>query len=322
MIIDCQWHLYPRAFYEALYGRERYPKASPAGDDVIYEPAPGVVFRMTRQYTDLETQMELSEQAGIQTVVSATAGLGIDSFPASEGRDLALLLNELAADAEKRYPGRFIGLAALPLRDTDLALEVLDDAVGRLGLRGTFFHSNIGGQGLDAQRLDPLYGRIEQLGLPLFLHPTRSVMASALQDYGLDFMVGYMFDTTVAALRLVFGGVLDRFPGLEIVHPHLGAAVPFLAGRIDHESSQPYALGKSLERKPSEYLSQFYADIVGNSSAALELALKFYGSERILFGSDFPWWDPQIGIDLVESTCDENERRLVYETNARRLLGV
>ena len=181
--------------------------------------------------------------------------------------------------------------------------------------------SNVAGEALDSPRLRPIWACLATHSLPVFLHPTRTIFAGALQRFGLEYVVGYVFDTTAAALALVFSGVLDEFPELAIVHPHLGGTIPYLAGRIDYESKQPWAATRELERAPSEYLRRFFVDTVSYNPGALKLALDFYGTDRVLLGTDFPWWPATDGVALVrEALATRPELDAVLNLNARRLL--
>jgi aminocarboxymuconate-semialdehyde decarboxylase len=322
MPIDCQAHWYPRAFFEALIDRDGYPRARREGGGLVYDFGPGASLPVGPQYVELEVQLAMLETASVDCVVSSPAGFPVHSFPADEGIALAQLLNGELAAAQRAHPGRFVGLATLPLQDADASLAILDEAVAD-GLRGVHLPSNVDGEPLASGRLRPVWARLAALSLPVFLHPTRTVFARELERFGLEYLVGYVFDTTVAALTLVFEGVLDEFPGLDIVHPHLGGTIPYLAGRIDHESAQPWAAAGALARTPSEYLRGFYTDTVSANPAALELALGFYGADRVLLGTDLPWWPAADGVALVRETlAGRPELDAVLDLNARRLLRI
>ena len=320
-VVDCQAHWYPRAFFDALLDRDGYPRARREVSGLVYDFAPGVSLPLAPEYIDLDLQLKRLRAVGVDVVVSSPASFGVHSFPAAEGRALAELLNAELAGAQQRYAGRFYGLATLPLQDASASLAVLD-AAAAAGLRGVHLPSNVNGEPLESDRLRTVWARLEQLALPVFLHPTRTLFADRLDRFGLEYVVGYVFDTTVAALGLVFGGVLDDFPALRIVHPHLGGTIPFLAGRIDHESAQPWAAVRTLERRPSEYLRGFYTDTVSRNPGALDLALAFYGTERVLLGTDYPWWPPEDGVSLVRDSLAGDQRTAVLGENARRLLSV
>jgi predicted TIM-barrel fold metal-dependent hydrolase len=322
MIIDCQSHWYPLPFFEALLGRRDYPCARKERGELYFDFTRDTSLKIEEYHVNLALQLQQMEDVGIDAVVSSPASLAIEALPAAEAQELAQLLNEEVARAQRHYRGRFYGLATLPLQSSDKAIAILDDAVGRLELRGVHIPSNVNGQPLDSDHLRPVYARIDELNAPMFIHPTKTIFSSVLSRFGLEYIAGNVFDTTVAALTLVFGGILEEFTGLTFVHPHAGGTVPFLAGRIDHEYSKPWALGRKLDRPPSEYLREFYTDTVSLSRGALALALSFYGGERVLFGSDYPWWPSGDSLEVVRSAFDGTELQAVLGGNAVRLLDI
>jgi aminocarboxymuconate-semialdehyde decarboxylase len=261
------------------------------------------------------------EPIGIDVLITSSESLGLTTWTAEEEREGARVLNEAKAAAQREHPGRFFGLATLPMQDPEAALEELDFAVGRLGLVGVCVGSNIDRAPIVGPELLPVYQRVEQLGVPLFLHPTTSLASEALQ-FGMEFILGWMFDTSVAALSLVLSRTLDECPDLTVVHPHLGAMLPYLAGRIDFEYKTPWGGNEELPAPPTEYLRRFYTDTVSDSPAALDMALEFYGDERVLFGSDYPWWPPQRGLDFVTDSLEGARLQQVLADNARRILAL
>ncbi len=321
MVVDVQCHWYPRAFFETLTERSDYPRCERVEDGYRTELGPSMSFPVTAEHFDLEQQLAESKAVGIDVLVSSTGSTPIDSLPVPEARELATLLNEARSDMQREHPERFVGLATLPMSDVDAALATLEDAAGRLALRGVCLCSNVAGESIASEEVRPLYARINELGLPVFLHPTRSVMADKLARFGLDFSVGFMFDTTVAALELIFTGLIDELADVPVVHPHLGATIPFLAGRIDYQSSfMPVA---KLDRPPSEYLRRFHTDTVCSApSAVLQAAVDFYGVDKIMFATDFPFWQWADGLPVVMDNFEAAEREAVLGGNARRVLGL
>lgn len=322
MIVDCHCHWYPAAFFEALLTRKSYPRAQrDSAGGYLLELAPKASLPVGRHMVDLDLIVERMAGAGIDILVSSSAPLAlVDSFPPDEAGELALLLNEEQAEASRSYPNRYFGLATLPMQEPARATEVLDDAVRRLGLRGACIGSNINTRPIPAEECWPVYRRLEQLDMPLFLHPTSSIMRDRLEDFGLEYLVGYVLDTSIAVLRLVFSRVLENYPKLRIVHPHLGGVLPYLAGRIDLEYLAPWAGNEELPRPPSEYVRRCYTDTAANNPAALQLAKDFYGLDHLLFASDYPWWSPNLSVDLIRTNLPEADQDIVFEQSARQLL--
>lgn len=318
-VIDCQWHWYPPAFCEAQLSRRTYPLWQRDGDGYIYEPSSSESWRYGADFVDFEHQLGVMDAAGIDTVIASSVIAGdVTSFDVAEGRAMAELLNEELAAKQRAHPSRFRGLAVLPVQHTDAAIEVLDDAIERLGLVGVLLHSNVDGHSIADRELWPLYERIAELGMPLFLHPTRAFAEERVRDYSLEPPLSYMFDTTVAAMSLIVGGVLDAFPDLKIVHPHFGGTLPYLVDRIDVYRRQ----GRwKLDRPIREYLPRMYTDTVSESSGALRMALELYGLDRILFSSDFPYFPAQEGVEFVRDHLSAADARRVFEANSKELFA-
>lgn len=319
-VVDCQAHWYPPGFFELCEKRTAFPRCKRDGDGYLYELGPESFVPFSGATIDSEQLLAQMEGEGIDILVSSSEPLSVTGWKVEEAREAARVLNEEKARAQERHPGRFIGLATLPLQDPGSAMEELEHAIVNLRLGGVCMPSNVNGSAITGPAMMPLYERIDSLGVPLFLHPTKSIARDRLPDYGLDFIVGYMFDTTVAALNLVFSGTVQQCPGLKIVHPHLGATVPYLAPRIDIEFRAPWTGNEPMAAAPTEYLRSFYTDTVSDNPAALRMALDFYGVERVLFGSDFPWWEPKSALEYVRATLDDAEAEQVLSRNAQDLM--
>jgi aminocarboxymuconate-semialdehyde decarboxylase len=320
-VYDCQAHWYPPGFFELCLSRTTFPRCSRDGDGYRFELGPDSFVPFAGPMIDLDQLLDLMSGNGIDVLVSSSEPLSVTGWQVDEAVEATRVLNEEKARAQERHPDRFVGLATLPLQDAERAMEELEHAVTKLGLGGVCLPSNIQGAPITSPALMPMYERIEELGVPLFLHPTASIARERLPDYGLDYVIGYMLDTSVAALNLVFSGTVQRCPGLKIVHPHLGAVLPYLAGRIDFEYKTPWAGNEELPAPPSEYLRRFWTDSVSETPGSLRMALDFYGEDRVLFGSDFPWWKPERAVDFVHTVLGDAEREKVMSTNAKALLG-
>src|SRR5262245_40933765 len=220
---------------------------------------------------------------GIDVAVKSANLIGdVDGMEISAARESLELVNEEMARAQREHPDRIVGTAMLPMADADAAVETLDRAVGELGLRAVCILSNVGGRLLGSAEDLPIFRRIEEHRLPVFLHPAHHSIASASGLPSIiEVGIGWMLDTSAAALSLVYGGVLDRCPSMTVVHPHLGGTLPYLVGRVE--------LCEAWETLTNEhplrhYLrNRFYIDSVGVTPSALPLAIELYGIERTLF---------------------------------------
>jgi len=321
MIVDTQCHWFSRTLLDALLDLDEYPRCRRDGDGYAFEVAPGRFVPWGPRFTDLESQLEMFEAAGVDAVISSSGSFGdVDRLEPGRAGEVAHALNAERAAAEQAHAGRFYGLATLPWQDTDTALAVLDDAVSSLGLRGVLIHSNINGAPIDSDTCRPVHARIAELGVPLFLHPTRSLAETQLRDYGLEYLVGFVFDTSLAALRLVLSGIVAENPGLKVVLPHCGGTLPYLAGRIDASHAKPYSLGQPLDPLPSEQLRGFYTDTVAQDADTLALAGRFFADGHMLFASDYPFFEVEQQLAFVRDLLPEADRAAVLGRNAEALL--
>ncbi|TMJ36473.1 MAG: hypothetical protein E6G86_18595, partial [Alphaproteobacteria bacterium] len=178
-IIDSHFHWWPRSIFDKLCKRQDYPRAAvnrQGGYDYSRRASSGAHLNSWAEWFDLDKQFEYMDSLGHRVDVVCSIGpfsVSFSDMPVEEGRDYALMWNEEMAGAQKKYPGRLWASAAVPLQDARVAIEVVDDAVNRLGLMGVNLPGSVGEDArIDAERLMPFYAHCEKLGLPLFLHPT------------------------------------------------------------------------------------------------------------------------------------------------------
>jgi aminocarboxymuconate-semialdehyde decarboxylase len=230
--------------------------------------------------------------------------------------------NDSAAAAHLRYPERFLALAMVPMQDANLAVQELDRASNLPGIRGVYMATHINGKNLDDKAFWPVYARCETLGLPIFLHPIDPVGADRMRSYYLRNFIGNPTDSAIAAASLVFGGVMDAYPKLEVVLPHAGGTFPWLIGRMDHGSSvRPET--KHMTKAPSSYLRRFHYDTITHSGPILLDLVRMVGADRVVLGSDHPAdMSYERPVDMVErvSELTSRERDLIVGGNAMRLL--
>jgi aminocarboxymuconate-semialdehyde decarboxylase len=321
MRIDVQSHIFPEWYVRHLGTRRASPRVAGRGADRVLEVG-AWRGKVLPKLTDISLKLQQMDAAGVDLTVLSTQMPGPEMLGKS-GVALARRLNDAVAAVCRRHPDRFVGLCVLPLQDVKAALAELDRCTQKLDMRGVLLYSNINGKMLDEPRFAPLFARAEAAGVPLFLHPTYPVVAEHTAAYALTAGVGFMFDTTLAAIRLIMNGTFERHPRLQFVLPHTGGALPYLIGRIDHQVA---ALGRGAEhirKPPSEYLKVLWTDTVAPGPLNLEFAVKFWGPDKIMFASDHPWLDIQPFVDLVEGAgLSAADKAKVYEENARKLFRI
>lgn len=323
-IVDFHNHYYPPAYLEAV-------RAAPSedisvtidaqGNPVLHSPGDHNVA--VPPHRDVDRRIEALDHIGIDMQVLTFTSPGVHVHPSDEAVRYAAMVNDALAAIVRTRGDRFTALGTLPLNDPGASVRELERATGDLGLAGFMLFGNVNGVALSDQRYETLYRRADALSVVFYIHPTHPLGVEAMQDYWLMPLVGFPFDTTLAAASLVFAGVVERFPNITWVLAHLGGAIPYLAERLDRGYRAFPSCREHLSQPPSEYLRRFYYDTVNFDPAALRLAIDFAGTDRILAGSDFPH---QIGSlrSMVESLAQlrvsEDERAAIAGGNAARLL--
>jgi aminocarboxymuconate-semialdehyde decarboxylase len=237
------------------------------------------------------------------------------------GLKLAQAWNDAGAEMARTYPDRFIVLATLPMQDPEAAVSELDRAVTQLGCRGIYLGTNVRGKELTDPFFFPVFERIQALGVPIFLHPLNVIGAQRLANYHLHNLLGNPFDTAVAAANLIFGGLLDRFPKLQVCLPHAGGALPYLIGRLNRGwKVRPEC--RALKKPPSSYLRRFTYDTISHAPESLRYLVKLVGADRVMLGSDYCFdmgYDRPLEV-VTALKLSRNDQERILGGNAARLL--
>jgi len=326
-IIDSHFHWWPRSIFEKLCKAKGYPRAAvntKGGYDYTRRQDSAEHLNSWAEWFDLDDQFAHMDGLGHQVDVVCSIGpfsVAFSDMPLDQGRDYALMWNEEMAGAQRKYPGRVWASAAVPLQDTRVALDVLDHAITKLGLMGVNLPGSIGPDPrIDHERLEPFYARVAELGVPLFLHPTDALFQDQLEGYGgaLHLSLGRVIEVSVAASRLVLSGLMERHPKLKVVLSHTGGALPYQSGRMDKNTK-----AAKLPQPASSYLKRMYTDTVSPHSAGMKFAIEYYGIDNVMYGTDYPCWDPATCLRLIDEIklSDADKQKLFYD-NARRILGL
>ncbi|MGH7689179.1 MAG: amidohydrolase family protein [Gemmatimonadaceae bacterium] len=325
MIIDFHNHFYPPEYIDALRGGDSAVRVTDAPDGNPRIHYPGDYNVAVRGHRDIAYRQQVLDAEGVnkQVITLTTPGTHVEQ-PATAVK-FARLVNDAFAAVVAERGSHFTALATLPLNDPAASVVELRRAMTELRLPGAMLFSNVNGMALADARYWPLYEEADRLHAVLYIHPTNPVGVEAMTDYWLMPLVGFTFDTTLAAAKLVFSGVVRRFPNIRWVLTHMGGAIPYLAERLDRGYFAFHECRANIDRPPSDYLRRFYYDTVNFSVDAIKLALAFAGPEHLLAGSDYPH---QIGSipQMIESLralpVTETERAAIMGGNAAALLGV
>jgi predicted TIM-barrel fold metal-dependent hydrolase len=319
--IDCQSHLFSEEFLRILEKRSSSPY-------VVREGADRFVIvgewrrRILPKHTDVAAKLADMDRAGIQMAAISINDPGPELFGKDSGA-MAAMLNDFIASVVKSHPGRFFGLATLPFDSTDAMLKEFDRATGKPGMKGILLYSNLDGRYPDEEAYRPLFAEAERRGVPLLLHPAYPTTYQATKGYEMAAGLGLMFDTTIALCRIILSGLMEKHPNLKLVCPHAGGALPYLIGRVDHQTMALKRGAENIRMAPSEYLKRVWLDTATPIGLAVKYAYDFAGADRLLYSSDHPWVDPQLIIREVESQkLPASDLAKIYSANARRLFSL
>ena len=286
--IDIHAHFVPEEYLRLIesdgepHGLRLRP--TPTGPLIMIGQAP--VGPITATYYNLDLRLKEMDAQGIGIHALSLMPPMVYWGDGALGLRLARLVNDAMTEASRIHPDRFVAFATLPMQDPELAVMEAERAVTELGCRGIYLGTNIRGKELTDPSFLPVFERIDALRVPIFLHPLNVIGAQRLTSYYLHNLLGNPFDTAVAAANIIFSGLFDRFPKLEICLPHAGGAFPYLIGRLNHGWRVRLECS-SLKKPPSSYLKRFTYDTISHAPESLNYLIKLVGADRVLMGSDY-----------------------------------
>ena len=324
-IVDFHNHYYPPEYVEALRSSRSAVRVTYAADGNPCVHYPGDYNILVPGHRDIDYREQVLKDHGVDTQVVSFTTPGVHVEPPMTSYALAREINDAFARVVRDKKGRFTALATLPLNDPTASVVELERAMKDLGLPGAMVFSNVNHVALADDVFAPLWKKADELGAVIYIHPTDPQGVEAMMDYWLMPLVGFLMDTTLAAAKLVFSGVVERHPRIKWVLTHMGGATPYLAERYDRGYRAFAECQKNISKPPSEYLKEFYYDTVNFNPDAVKFAISFAGVDHILAGSDYPH---QIGsIPLMLETIDKlgldkASKEKILGGNALRLLGL
>jgi 2,3-dihydroxybenzoate decarboxylase len=274
-----------------------------------------------------ELRLEIMDKTGIEMMVLSVTTPGVQGV--SDPREairLAHSANDFLAREVQKRPDRYAGFAHLPMQDADAAAAELERAVRELGFRGALINGQTNGHYLDEDQYVPFWERVQDLDVPVYLHPGNMTDHPAMFAHRPELdgpIFAWTADTAAHALRLVFGGTLTRFPKVKIILGHMGETLPFLLWRLD--SRRQFDLGYKLapDALPSAIIKRNIAITTSGvcDEGVLLAAIQALGDDNVMFSVDYPYEDPQGAADFIEAApIAEDVRTKVCYGNAERLL--
>jgi len=324
--IDIHAHYYPESFFDVFIndGKRFGTEFHKTDTGFTYKSPVGNQPMLPMKFIDLKLRIDDMDAQGIAVqAVSLTSPMvywGDEDF----SHKLAIAWNDGASAAHQKYPDRLVSLMILPMQYPDRAIDELNRASKLPGMRGVYIGTHIDDtHDLDHPMLDPIYSKIEQLDLPVFLHPLQGYGGDRMKPYYLSNLLGNPYDTAIAACKMIIGGVMDRHPKLQVCLPHGGGALPILIGRVDHGYRVRDEVKKmNLPKPPSEYMSRFTYDTIVHSKPIMEFLVQQVGAERIMVGSDYCF---DMGYDrplqfLEQINLSGAQRKAILGGNAAKIL--
>lgn len=284
--------------------------------------------------TDLgDLRLRDMDQTGIARQILSLTAPGVQVFDATEAVELARASNDFMVDAIRKHPDRFSGLAAIAPQNPAGAAKELERGVRTLGLKGAIINSHTRGEYLDDEKFWPIFEAAEALDVPVYIHPTTppANMIGPFLERGLDGAIfGFAVETSLHILRLIVGGVFDRYPKLTIVIGHLGEALPFWLSRFDfmHNrmvTANRYASVKKLERRPSDYIRENI--FITTSGMAWEPPILYcqslLGVDRVMYAMDYPYQFVPEEVTVIDNLAiSAADKKKLYQTNAERVFRI
>jgi predicted TIM-barrel fold metal-dependent hydrolase len=274
---------------------------------------------------DIEEKLRDMEEMKVDVaVLSHGIPFGADVLDGTEADDWAKRINDNLVEIIDRYPGKFVGFGSLGFGDRQRSIAEVDRCIKKLGFKGVQVFSNVSNKLLDSSEFAPVLKHIGMLGVPIHLHPAIPLNRVGLENASQFLPLGFPYDTSLNALRLIQSGLLDETPDLKLIVAHIGGTLPYLFGRIGTYSAPSRLFpSASLLKYPIEhYLHKLYVDTVCYHIEALECCYKVLGAEQMLYGTDHPFGCYDAPAELVEQlNCSSSERELIYHRNAERLLN-
>ena len=326
--IDLENHFYDIRSVEALQARKKgdYPYWEKESNTITW--VEGVSMCQNKFYDELldfsEKRLKTMDELGIEKAVISLAP-GIEALPPEEAIPACQKANAALYEVTKKYPGRFLGSAILPILDVDAAIKELEHCVKDYGFVMWQTHSNYGdGIDPDDKEFWPVWKKVAELGIFAYLHPTVSHQPK-FNEYGYTMAapgLGFTIDTMGSIIRMILSGIFDEIPDLKVVLGHFGEALPFLIERMENRFAWLTNPKQQNKKNIGDYWGEnIFVTTSGNTSIpAFECTRSAIGMESIMLGTDYPFERMEECIAYLE-TCPmtEEEKEMLYYKNAAKL---
>jgi aminocarboxymuconate-semialdehyde decarboxylase len=317
--VDVHAHLYAKRYIDELDNLLPHPPRTPE-ERLNWGILQGKIKKNPAMWT-IEPHLETMDRTGCDyQILSLSIPQAYEGDPATRLK-LAQWNNDEFAEVVAKHPNRFLAFGSIPLPDVDASLQELERCIDGLGLVGVCLGSNVNGMRLDDPALAPVFDEIHRRGIVIFMHPMTPTCSAGLEDFNLGATLGYIMDTGITIHRMIFSGMLERYPNLKVIVPHLGGMLPYHIERIAGSYKSNPAC-QNIPRHPTEYLRRLYYDVVNFYVPSLRLAADEFGADHLLLGSDYPFGigDVEAAIRSVqEASFSQGDQDRIFGGNAERL---
>jgi predicted TIM-barrel fold metal-dependent hydrolase len=341
--IDCEAHFWTDEFVDYLRTRTEPPRQEVLSDDLrklYYDAAPELIVNhstfLEQNLLDLDRRIEKMDELGIDIAMLSHSGPSVEQFQPADSLYQAKASNDVLYEAVQRHPGRYVALATIAPALPEESAEEIERCVTQLGFRGVNVMSHIESPDepyLDHKRYRPIFEACERLGVPINLHPTvpHASMVKPYLGYGWALPapgLGFGHETAVHTMRLIYSGLFDDCPNLQMMLGHFGEALTFWFYRIDFDFIKPWLDPKhrpQIDRRPSDYLKHnFWFNSSGNFlNSALQSCLMEVGADRLMFASDYPWETMEDASTFMDNApIADSDREKIEWRNAATLFGL
>jgi len=321
--IDIHAHLIPRSLWNAVDAQKEWygfrHESSGAGLGTIVGNGARTAFNTPKvRYTPEERMKDMDAQGVDVQVLSIHTPFFGYHLDAAQGKVLARDVNAEIAATARQWPARFAGLATLPMQDVKTAIDELEHAVTKLGLKGAELDTHVNGEQWDERKFLPFFKAAEAMGAVLFFHPQpqNNFLRDRNPRHGLFNSLGVVLDDAIVTATLICGGVLEACPDIRICIAHGGGPACHVMGRLDR-GWERLPEGQRTPQPPSAYQRRLYYDTVTSSEEALRFLLDQVGAERVVIGSDWPFvpWKPGPGgwVQGLKSLTQEEKDRILWK---------
>ncbi len=316
-------HYYLPEFVEAIRSADAFDTYIRDDGRIVVVWRGGVTLTVPQPHPDVDVRLAMMDQLGIDVQVLSVPSPSAYFVEGDEAVRVAQIVNDGFAGIVGDHPDRFRALAALPLKNVDDSITELERCIDELGFPGAMLLTNIDGEMLDSERLEPFWEAASGMHALIYVHPTLPTNTLHLEDYSLAIALGFFQETNLALSRLVFSGVFERHQGIRWVFSHAGGTMPFMFPRLDNYYRQFPQCREHIVKPPTEYLATLMYDTATTHVPALRCAIETYGVDRLVYGSDYPHIPGGSGpyIQAVEDLAlADDERAEVFGGRAQRLL--